>query len=53
MEAWVDRLPAKTEAEQKMLEFAVAVQASSRLSCRLTVDSGLEGLALHVPASQY
>ncbi|PJJ06690.1 2Fe-2S ferredoxin [Janthinobacterium sp. 67] len=51
--AWVDRLPAKTETEQKMLEFAVAVQAISRLSCRLTVDSSLEGLALHVPASQY
>jgi 2Fe-2S ferredoxin len=51
--AWLGRLPAKTEAEQKMLEFAVAVQPNSRLSCRLTVDAGLEGLALNVPASQY
>jgi 2Fe-2S ferredoxin len=51
--AWVDRLPTKTTTEQKTLEFAVAVQANSRLSCRLRVDSGLEGLALHVPASQY
>ena len=54
--AWMDKLPPKTELEQKMLEFATAVTPQSRLSrlsCRLTVDAGLDGLLLTVPASQY
>lgn len=51
--AWMDKLPQKTELEQKMLEFAVAVMPQSRLSCRLTVDARIDGLLLSIPASQY
>ena len=51
--AWMDKLPPETELEQKMLEFATAVKPQSRLSCRLAVDAGLNGLLLTVPASQY
>jgi 2Fe-2S ferredoxin len=51
--AWVDRLPPKAEQEEKMLEFAVGVQPSSRLSCQLKINAALDGLVLNVPESQY
>lgn len=51
--AWVDRLPAKTELEIKMLEFATSVTPQSRLSCRLTLGTQMDGLLMTVPASQY
>ena len=51
--AWVDRLPAKTELEIKMLEFAISVSPQSRLSCRLSIEPGMDGLLMTVPASQY
>ena len=52
-EAWADRLPGKTEHEQKMLAFAVGVEENSRLSCQLSVGPTLDGLVLNIPASQY
>ncbi|PUE22966.1 2Fe-2S ferredoxin [Limnohabitans sp. MMS-10A-160] len=51
--AWVDRLPAKTDLEIKMLEFAISVSPQSRLSCRLSIEPGMDGLLMTVPASQY
>ncbi|MES2536170.1 MAG: 2Fe-2S iron-sulfur cluster-binding protein [Pseudomonadota bacterium] len=51
--AWVDRLPAKADQEEKMLEFAVGVQPNSRLCCQLKIDASLDGLVLNVPESQY
>ena len=51
--AWIARLPAQTEQEQKMLAFAVGVEANSRLSCQLAIGPALDGLILNVPASQY
>lgn len=50
---WVNRLPGRTEQEQKMLAFAVGVEDDSRLSCQLALGPQLEGLVLNVPASQY
>ncbi len=52
-EAWADRLPARSDLEIKMLEFAVAVQPTSRLSCRLVVSPEIDGLSVRIPASQY
>ena len=51
--AWVDRLPAKTDLEIKMLEFATSVSPQSRLSCRLSIEPAMDGLLMTVPASQY
>ena len=51
--AWVDRLPAKTDLEIKMLEFATSVSPRSRLSCRLSIEPAMDGLLMTVPASQY
>ena len=52
-ESWASRLPERTEIEIKMLEFAVAVQPTSRLSCRLVVSPQMEGLTMRIPDSQY
>jgi 2Fe-2S ferredoxin len=51
--AWADRLPPREEQEEKMLEFAAGVQPTSRLSCQLKIDGGLDGLTLRVPETQY
>ena len=50
---WADRLPAKSDLEIKMLEFAVSVEPTSRLSCRLVVGPEIDGLVMRIPASQY
>lgn len=51
--SWNDRLPAKSDVEVKMLEFAANVEATSRLSCRLIVGADLDGLVMRIPASQF
>jgi ferredoxin, 2Fe-2S len=50
---WIPKLPSPTSAESEMLEGAIEVNTSSRLSCQLTVTEDLEGLVVHVPATQY
>jgi ferredoxin, 2Fe-2S len=51
--AWADRLPPINETEDAMLESAGAERkASSRLSCQLPVTVALDGLIVHVPATQ-
>jgi 2Fe-2S ferredoxin len=52
-ESWAARLPERTEIEVKMLEFAVSVQPTSRLSCRLVVGPETEGLTMRIPDSQH
>jgi 2Fe-2S ferredoxin len=50
---WAERLPAKTDDEDGMLQFSPHVNETSRLSCQITVDEKLDGLRLKVPASQH
>lgn len=51
--AWVDRLPAARENELDMLDCTAAERCpESRLSCQIKMESGLDGLVLHIPASQ-
>ena len=50
---WVGRVGAASEIEQGMLEFAVVPKPNSRLSCQIRVTDALNGLVVHVPASQY
>jgi ferredoxin, 2Fe-2S len=51
--AWVDKLPPLDENEDAMLESAGAERkANSRLSCQLAVTGALDGLIVHVPATQ-
>jgi 2Fe-2S ferredoxin len=43
-DAWVDRLPAAQQQEIDMLDFGVAVQENSRLSCQIKMSAELDGL---------
>ncbi len=53
-EAWADRLPAPVADESDMLDFAAApVKPHSRLSCQITLTPELDGLVVHLPATQY
>lgn len=51
-EQWVGRIPAATDSEQEMLEFAADRQANSRLSCQIAVTGEMDGLAVRLPRSQ-
>lgn len=52
-EAWQDRIDARTEDEEDMLEGAASeVTHRSRLSCQIKLDSGLDGLVVHLPEEQ-
>lgn len=53
-EAWIDRLPAPDQAERDMLESTASEQRpTSRLSCQIVVNASLNGLIVHLPATQY
>jgi 2Fe-2S ferredoxin len=43
-EAWTDKLPPAEKQEIEMLDFGVAVQENSRLSCQIKMSGALDGL---------
>jgi len=45
---WYDKLPPPSEAEIDMLDMALAVEPTSRLSCQLTCTPELDGLTVTV-----
>ncbi len=45
-EAWVEKLPAAQQQEIDMLDFGVAVQENSRLSCQIKMNAELDGLTV-------
>jgi 2Fe-2S ferredoxin len=53
-EPWLSQLPAMTDDEDGMLDFAAcARQANSRLSCQITLIDAMDGMQVDLPASQY
>lgn len=52
-DAWKDKVPAVESAEQDLLEAVVEPKDNSRLSCQLVVTEEMDGLVVHLPASQY
>jgi 2Fe-2S ferredoxin len=53
-EPWLNQLPAMTDDEDGMLDFAAcARQANSRLSCQITLTDAMDGMQVDLPASQY
>jgi len=53
-EPWLSQLPAMTDDEDGMLDFAAcARQANSRLSCQITLTEAMGGIQVDLPASQY
>ncbi|WP_093031705.1 2Fe-2S iron-sulfur cluster-binding protein [Ruegeria marina] len=50
---WFERLPAATDLEIDMLDFAYQAEPnSSRLSCQITVTKELNGLKVRLPERQ-
>ena len=46
---WFDRLPAPSEEEEDMLDFAAGARRTSRLSCQIELTEALDGLVVSVP----
>jgi len=51
-EEWLAALPPRDDTETDMLEFAIDVRESSRLSCQITISEALDGLTVTLPQSQ-
>lgn len=48
---WYARMAPPESHESDMLEFALDVRPTSRLSCQIKVDESLDGLVVSVPES--
>lgn len=51
-EEWAALTGEPSEMEASMLEYAVAVKPTSRLSCQITTSDALDGLVVHLPETQ-
>jgi 2Fe-2S ferredoxin len=47
-DGWFEKLPQRSEAEVDMLDMAVGVEATSRLSCQLICSPELDGIKVTV-----
>ena len=45
-EAWIDRLPARSNDEVETLDLAVEVRPTSRLSCQIVMTEALDDLSV-------
>jgi ferredoxin, 2Fe-2S len=51
-EEWWDKLPAKEDGEEDMLDMAYEPNKFSRLSCQIIVSDELDGLVVSIPSKQ-
>ena len=51
-EEWWDKLPAKKDGEEDMLDMAYEPNKFSRLSCQIIVSNELDGLIVNIPEKQ-
>lgn len=51
--AFADKVGKPEAMEQSMLDFAEGVDETSRLSCQILVNEGLDGLIVRMPESQH
>ena len=49
---WFDKLPAKEDGEEDMLDMAFEPKKNSRLSCQIIVSDDLDGLEVSIPSKQ-
>lgn len=47
---WFAKLPMASDEEEDMLDLAVGVTGTSRLSCQITLTPDLDGLEVAIPA---
>ena len=51
-EEWWDKLQAKEDGEEDMLDMAFEPNKFSRLSCQIVVSNELDGLVVSIPSKQ-
>ncbi|WP_165219277.1 2Fe-2S iron-sulfur cluster-binding protein [Affinirhizobium pseudoryzae] len=51
-DAWTGTVGGPQPMEEDMLDFAVDVRPTSRLSCQIKITPALDGLIVHVPERQ-
>ena len=51
-EEWLDKIPAKDDGEEDMLDMAFEPNKNSRLSCQITISDDLDGLTVNIPLKQ-
>ena len=51
-EGWMEKLKAKDDMEDSMLDFAEEVQDNSRLSCQILMSDELDGITVTTPEAQ-
>ncbi len=49
---WVEKLPAREDMEEDMLDFAYEPNERSRLTCQIQVTPELDGLVVRMPEKQ-
>lgn len=49
---WIDRVAPASEEEQVMVECAIDVRPTSRLTCQIPLSEALDGIVVHIPLSQ-
>ena len=49
---WYDKLSAKEDGEEDMLDMAFEPKKNSRLSCQLIASDDLDGLVVNIPSKQ-
>ena len=49
---WFDKIPAKEDGEEDMIDMAYEPKKNSRLSCQIIVSDELNGLTVHIPSKQ-
>jgi ferredoxin len=50
---WFAKLKEASEDEEDMLDLAAGVEATSRLSCQIVLESALDGLEVRIPPEAY
>ncbi len=50
---WVDKIGAREDMEEDMLDFAFDVRDNSRLSCQIKISDDLDGLKVNLPEKQF
>ena len=51
-EEWFDKITAKEDGEEDMLDMAFEPKKNSRLSCQIIVSDELDGLIVNIPSKQ-
>ena len=50
---WFGKVCATSEEEEDMLDLAADVQPTSRLSCQIELEEGLDGLIVRIPSHSH